>query len=136
MSFGTCLARAARPVVAAALTLPPLRRLRPAEAASSAASTPASRWWKRPLPGAVLLTVGTGVFSRALLLKNLPLLIVLTVTGLAVAVPALRWVAPEGTLSARPGPASARASSCAAFCAASAAAARRSFRWGCRRGAA
>ncbi|WP_256102463.1 MFS transporter [Streptomyces sp. Ncost-T10-10d] len=89
--------------VAAVLTLPPLRRLRHAGAASSATSAPVPRWWKRPLPSAVLLTVGTGVFLQAVLLKNLPLLIALAVIGLAVAVPALHRVTPEGTLSARPG---------------------------------
>ncbi|MFJ9448061.1 hypothetical protein ACIRRH_40490 [Kitasatospora sp. NPDC101235] len=58
-------------------------------------------WWKRPLASAILVTAGTGVLLQALLLKNPVLLIVLAVAG--VAVPALRRVTPEGTLSARPG---------------------------------
>ncbi|MEU0629258.1 MFS transporter [Streptomyces sp. NPDC005989] len=88
--------------VAALLTLPGLRRLHRAEAAATAPA-PAAPWWKRPLPSAILLTVGTGVLLQALLLKNLVLLIVLAVAGVAIAVPALHWVTPEGTLSARAG---------------------------------
>ncbi|MFF2010594.1 MFS transporter [Streptomyces sp. NPDC058195] len=85
--------------VAALLTLPGLHR---AETAATA-PVPAAPWWKRPLPSAILLTVGTGVLLQALLLKNIVLLIVLAVAGVAIAVPALRWVTPEGTLSARAG---------------------------------
>ncbi|MGW2158564.1 MFS transporter [Nonomuraea sp. NPDC001699] len=88
--------------VAALLTLPGLRRLHRAEAAATAPA-PAAPWWKRPLAGAILLTVGTGVLLQALLLKNPVLMIVLAVAGVAVAVPALRRVTPEGTLSARAG---------------------------------
>ncbi|MGA4545832.1 MFS transporter [Uniformispora flossi] len=93
------------PVVAVAgvLTLPPLRELRPPETTSAASLSPGALWWKRPLPSAVLLTVGTGVFLQALLLKNPALLVALAVIGLAVAIPALRAVTPEGTLGARPG---------------------------------
>ncbi|MFJ9681919.1 MFS transporter [Streptomyces sp. NPDC101194] len=89
--------------VAAVLTLPPLRELRQAESVPSVATAPDLRWCKRPLPSAMLLTAGTGVLLQALLLRNLALLIALAVFGLAVAVPALRRVMPEGTLSARPG---------------------------------
>ncbi|MFE6866393.1 MFS transporter [Kitasatospora sp. NPDC057692] len=88
--------------VAALLTLPGLRRLHRAEAAATAPA-PAVPWWKRPLAGAVLLTAGTGVLLQALLLKNPVLLIALSAAGVAVAVPALRRVTPDGTLGARPG---------------------------------
>lgn len=86
---------------AAAFTLPALRAVRPAgEAGAPAAAVP---WWKRPLPAAILLTLGTGIFLQALLLKNLATVILLAVIGAVIAVPVLRWVTPEGSLSARPG---------------------------------
>ncbi|MFI1801737.1 MFS transporter [Streptomyces sp. NPDC020379] len=88
--------------IAAALTLPGLRKLdRPQGAASGAA--PAGPWWKSPLATSILLTAGTALLLQALLLKNLALLIPLAVIGVAVAVPTLRQVTPEGTLSIRPG---------------------------------
>ncbi|GAB3988560.1 MFS transporter [Actinoallomurus acanthiterrae] len=88
-------------VAAAALVLPPLRALhRPNGAVAPAIALP---WWKRPLGGAVVLTLGTGLLLQALLLTNLAVLLVLAVIGIAITVPALRWVTPEGTLSARPG---------------------------------
>ncbi|MGW4410359.1 hypothetical protein ACWEJ6_40420 [Nonomuraea sp. NPDC004702] len=83
-------------------SLCPACRLHRAEAAATAPA-PAAPWWTRPLAGAILLTVGTGVLLQALLLKNLVLMIVLAVAGVAVALPALRRVTPEGTLSARAG---------------------------------
>lgn len=87
--------------IAALLTLPGLRRLeRPREEGRTA---PAEPWWKGPLANAVLLTVGTGVLLQALLLKNMVLLAVFAVVGIAVALPALRRVTPEGTLTARAG---------------------------------
>ncbi|MEU0740762.1 MFS transporter [Streptomyces sp. NPDC006134] len=88
--------------VAALLALPGLRRLERPRGERKAA--PAEPWWKGPLAGSVLLTAGTGVLLQALLLENLLLLVVLAVAGAAVAVPALRRVTPEGTLTARPGP--------------------------------
>ncbi|WP_083998775.1 MFS transporter [Actinomadura kijaniata] len=87
--------------VAAVLTLPALRALRPASAGAPAPA--ALPWWRRPLVSAVLLTVGTGVLLQALLLENPVALVLLASAGLAVTVPALRWVTPEGTLTARPG---------------------------------
>ncbi|MDI3389580.1 MFS transporter [Streptomyces sp. B-S-A8] len=86
--------------VSAVLTLPGLRRLDRPEAPAAA---PAEPWWKGPPAQAVYLTVGTAVLLQALLLKNLTLLIVFTLVGLAVAIPSLRRVTPEGTLSARSG---------------------------------
>lgn len=87
--------------VAALLALPGLRRLERPQGERTAA--PAEPWWKGPLANSVLLTVGTGVLLQALLLENLILLVVLAVAGAAVAVPALRRVTPEGTLTARAG---------------------------------
>ncbi|MEU9862146.1 MFS transporter [Streptomyces sp. NPDC047971] len=91
--------------VAAVLTLPGLARLSRSRAtADTTAPAPAAvPWWKSPLANAVLLTVGTGLLLQALLLKNIPLLVVLALLGVAIAVPALRQVTPEGTLSARAG---------------------------------
>ncbi|MFF3315393.1 MFS transporter [Streptomyces sp. NPDC003035] len=98
-------------VIAAVLTLPGLRRLDRSRDTAGAAGTPdpgapaaaALPWWKSPLTGAVLLTVGTGLLLQALLLENIALLVVLALVGVAIAVPALRQVTPEGTLSARAG---------------------------------
>ncbi|MFM9607474.1 MFS transporter [Streptomyces niveiscabiei] len=87
--------------VAAFLSLPALRRLERPQAERTAA--PADPWWKGPLANSVLLTVGTGILLQALLLENLVLLAVLAVAGCAIALPALRRVTPEGTLTARPG---------------------------------
>ncbi|WP_267244054.1 MFS transporter [Streptomyces sp. PR69] len=87
-------------LAAAALTLPGLRRL---DRPETAPDGPAQPWWKSPLANAVYLTVGTAILLQALLLKNLVLLAVFTVVGLAVAIPSLRRVTPEGTLSARAG---------------------------------
>ncbi|MBF6055746.1 MFS transporter [Streptomyces eurocidicus] len=87
--------------VAAALTLPVLRRLGRTRATAPAA--PAGPWWKSPLAAGVLLTAGTALLLQALLLKNLALLIPLAVLGVAVAVPSLRRVTPAGTLGLRAG---------------------------------
>ncbi|WP_367133628.1 MULTISPECIES: MFS transporter [Streptomyces] len=88
--------------VAALLTLPGLRRLeRPSGTAGS--SAPAGPWWKSPLAASILLTAGTALLLQALLLKNLVLLVVLALVGIAVAVPTLRQVTPAGTLSLRAG---------------------------------
>ncbi|MFC5146719.1 MFS transporter [Streptomyces aureoversilis] len=87
--------------VAAALTLPGLRRLdRPS---ATSAGAPAGPWWQSPLAASVLLTAGTALFLQALLLENLALLIPLALAGAAVAVPALRRVTPAGTLRLRAG---------------------------------
>lgn len=87
--------------VAALLALPGLRRLERPRGERTAA--PAGPWWKGPLASSVLLTAGTGVLLQALLLENPFLLVALAVAGTAVAVPALRRVTPEGTLTARAG---------------------------------
>ncbi|MUN41200.1 MFS transporter [Actinomadura litoris] len=87
--------------VAAALGLPPLRGLR--RSGGTGAPPAALPWWRRPLGGAVLLTVGTGVLLQALLLTDTVALIVLAAVGVLVTVPSLRWVAPPGTLGARRG---------------------------------
>ncbi|MFD9031923.1 MFS transporter [Streptomyces sp. NPDC059567] len=94
--------------IAAVLTLPGLAKLSRSRstAGTADAGTPAPAalpWWKSPLANAVVLTVGTGLLLQALLLKNIPLLVVLALLGVAIAVPALRQVTPEGTLSARAG---------------------------------
>ena len=94
------------PVVAlaAVLTLPGLFRLpRPEAGRTAAEPQAAASWWSRPTVSALRLTVGTGVLLQALLLDNLLLLIVLSLAGLVVAIPALREVTPAGTLGARPG---------------------------------
>ncbi|MCD9194367.1 MFS transporter [Streptomyces albireticuli] len=88
--------------VAAALTLPGLRRMSRGQGAAGAAPA-AGPWWKGPLAAGVLLTAGTALLLQALLLKNLALLIPLAVLGLAVAVPTLRQVTPAGTLGLRAG---------------------------------
>lgn len=88
--------------IAALLTLPGLRRLeRPRQEQETAA--PAEPWWKGPPASALLLTAGTAVLLQALLLENLILLVVLALVGIAVTLPALRRVTPEGTLTARAG---------------------------------
>ncbi|GAA1593371.1 hypothetical protein GCM10009678_89510 [Actinomadura kijaniata] len=91
--------------VAAVLTLPPMRALRPApaDAPADTADTAVLPWWRRPLVSAVLLTAGTGVLLQALLLENPAALVPLALVGLVVTVPALRWATPEGTLTARRG---------------------------------
>jgi len=90
--------------IAALLTLPGLRRLnRTGDDETAADNAPAQPWWKGPLAGSVLLTAGTGLLLQALLLENLALLIPLSLLGVAVALPALRQVTPEGTLTARAG---------------------------------
>ncbi|AXG80274.1 MFS transporter [Streptomyces paludis] len=98
--------------VAAALTLSAVRRVRAAEAEAGEAAgtdrtTPARTveipWWKGLLASSILLTAGTGLLLQALLLRDLVLLAVLSVAGIALAVPALRRVTPGGTLTARPG---------------------------------
>ncbi|MFI0774348.1 MFS transporter [Streptomyces sp. NPDC021212] len=89
--------------VAALLTLPGLRRLNRTGDETAADAAPALPWWKGPLAGAVVLTAGTGLLLQALLLKNLALLIPLSLLGVAIALPALRQVTPEGTLTARAG---------------------------------
>ncbi|MEV4758334.1 MFS transporter [Micromonospora sp. NPDC049559] len=91
-------------VAAGGMTLPGLRRLRAPRADRAVAGVgAASRWWRSPLASAVLLTVGTGLLLQALLLSNVAVLAVLAVIGLAIAVPALRWTTPEGTMTARVG---------------------------------
>ncbi|UQI45379.1 MFS transporter [Streptomyces sp. HU2014] len=90
--------------VAAALTLPGLRRMsRAGGPAAAAPAAPDGPWWKGPLAASVLLTAGTALLLQALLLKNLALLIPLAVLGVAVAVPTLRQVTPAGTLGLRAG---------------------------------
>ncbi|WP_229899431.1 MFS transporter [Streptomyces hiroshimensis] len=86
--------------IAAALTLPGLRRL---DRPSAAPAAPSGPWWKSPLAASILLTAGTALFLQALLLKSLALLIPLALAGLVVAVPALRRVTPAGTLGLRAG---------------------------------
>ncbi|MEU6035962.1 MFS transporter [Actinomadura sp. NPDC047616] len=92
--------------VAAVLTLPGARALRPA-GGSPADEAPAGGverpWWKGPVAASVLLTAGTGLFIQALLLDRPVPLVVLAVLGLAVAVVAVRRVTPAGTLTARRG---------------------------------
>ncbi|MEW9556225.1 MFS transporter [Nonomuraea sp. NPDC050783] len=86
--------------VAAALTLPALRGRALEIAPAPRLATP---WWKGPTIAAAQLTIGAGLLLQALLLSNLVLLAVLAVAGLAIALPALRRVTPEGTLGARAG---------------------------------
>ncbi|RJL32066.1 MFS transporter [Bailinhaonella thermotolerans] len=86
--------------VAAVLALPPLGGLRGAPAEDGAPGVP---WWRRPLPAAVLLTAGTAVLLQALLLPDPLALLALAAAGLVLTVPALRWVTPRGTLTARRG---------------------------------
>ncbi|TDC22981.1 MFS transporter [Streptomyces sp. 8K308] len=79
--------------VAALLVLPAL---------PGGSGAPASRE-RGPLVAAVALTLGTALFLQALLLDELLPLTLLAAAGLAVAIPALRRVTPEGTLTARRG---------------------------------
>ncbi|WP_087508023.1 MFS transporter [Cellulomonas iranensis] len=88
--------------VAAALTLPALRRL-PHATGADAPAPAAVPWWRGPLVSSVQLTVGTALLLHALLLRDVRLLVVLAVVGVVTAVPALRRVTPAGTLAARRG---------------------------------
>lgn len=83
--------------IAARLTLPAL----PAPA-TAPGQGPAGRD-RGPLLAAGALTLGTALFLQALLLRNIPALVLLALAGLALAVPALRRVTPEGTLTLRRG---------------------------------
>ncbi|MEV2211492.1 MFS transporter [Streptomyces sp. NPDC050997] len=90
--------------IAALLTIPVLHRLnRPENTGVGPAAAPAPPWWKGPPASAVLLTAGTALLLQALLLENLALLVPLALAGVAIALPALRRVTPEGTLTARAG---------------------------------
>ncbi|WP_242910765.1 hypothetical protein [Actinomadura terrae] len=71
--------------VAAVLSLPPLRGL--GRAGGTETAPAGLLWWKRPLGSSVLLTNAAALVA----------------VGVLVTVPALRWVAPPGTLSARRG---------------------------------
>ncbi|GLY70453.1 MFS transporter [Amycolatopsis taiwanensis] len=89
--------------VAATMTLPGLRRLRPPEGIGFPENSSTTRWWKSPQASAVLLTVGTGLLLQALLLSNVAVLAALAVVGVAIAVLGLRRTTPEGTMTARAG---------------------------------
>jgi hypothetical protein len=80
--------------LAAALMLPALRRL---DVAAPAAAAPGR------VRSAVLLAAGVGVTLAATTVRQPWLAAPLLVTGVAIAVPALRRVLPPGTLTARPG---------------------------------
>ncbi|MGA4843305.1 MFS transporter [Streptomyces sp. G45] len=86
--------------LAAALTLPQLRRLGGPERAPAAT---AGRWWSSPVALSVLLAAGTGVLLAGLQLHRLALLVPLAVVGAVTAALALRAVTPSGTLAMRPG---------------------------------
>ena len=79
--------------LAAALMLPPLRRL---DVAAPSAPAPGR------VRSAALLAVGVGLALAATTVGRLLLAAPLLVAGVALAVPALRRVLPPGTLSARP----------------------------------
>lgn len=86
--------------LAAALALPPLRRLGGPERVPAADRGP---WWSTPTARSALLAAGTGVLLAGLELRQPALLAVLVLAGGAAAVMALRSVTPAGTLSARRG---------------------------------
>ncbi|MGH4035919.1 MFS transporter [Actinomycetota bacterium Odt1-20B] len=87
--------------IAAALALPPLRRLNSTADGTARPST--ARWWTGPVARSVLLAAATAVLLAGLQLRRLTLLIPLALLGAAVAGYALRSVTPAGTLSARHG---------------------------------
>ncbi|MEU8837487.1 MFS transporter, partial [Streptomyces sp900116325] len=63
-------------------------------------SPSAGTWWKSPVAASIVLTAGTALLLAALALKNLTVLVPLTLIGLTVAILTLRHVTPAGTLSA------------------------------------
>lgn len=86
--------------LAAALALPPLRRLGGPGQPPAADDGP---WWSTPVARSVLLAGGTGILLAGLELRRPVLLAVLVLAGGGAAVVALRSVTPAGTLSARRG---------------------------------
>ncbi|MEU6819670.1 MFS transporter [Streptomyces atriruber] len=87
--------------LAAALALPPLRRLSGPDRTSAPSDD--GPWWSSPVARSVLLAAGTGALLAGLELRQPVLLTVLVLVGGAAAVGALRSVTPAGTLSARRG---------------------------------
>jgi MFS family permease len=88
--------------IAAVATTPALRAVAPpAEAAGPEAAAAASL--RRRLPLAVLVTVGTALFTAAITVGDPRLLVVLAVPGLALGVYAIRRLTPPGTLRAARG---------------------------------
>ncbi|MFI7316396.1 MFS transporter [Streptomyces venezuelae] len=86
--------------LAAALALPPLRRLGGPERPPAAGTGP---WWSTPVARSVLLAAGTGVLLAGLELRQPVLLALLVLVGGGAALVALRSVTPPGTLTARQG---------------------------------
>lgn len=85
-------------VVIAPLTLPAYRGIRrDVNAADPTAGTRHGR-----VRRAVLLAAGTGGFLAGLELRPWPLALAASATGMAVLIPALRSLLPEGTFTARP----------------------------------
>ncbi|MGH2613996.1 MAG: MFS transporter [Thermomicrobiales bacterium] len=82
------------PLLTGALALPALRRM--------PAGTPSAESRAR-LVSAVVLAAGSGLILTGIALPNLVMAFGLTVTGLALAIPAMRRLLPAGTLRAAPG---------------------------------
>jgi MFS family permease len=88
--------------IAAVATTPALRTIAPpAEAADAEAAAAASL--RRRLPLAVIVTVGTGLFTAAITIGDPLLLVVLALPGLALGLFALQRLTPPGTLRAARG---------------------------------
>ncbi len=88
------LVLAPMPFLTGALALPSLRRM--------GAGTPSPEARSRVV-SAVVLAVGSGLVLTGIALPNLPAALALTAAGLALAIPAMRRLLPEGTLRAAPG---------------------------------
>jgi MFS family permease len=89
--------------VAGVMTLPALRRLRPAEADEAAGEGTAAADLRRRLPSAVLVAAGAGGIVAGLTDASLVPGGILVVAGLAIGVPAFRHLTPPGTLRVAPG---------------------------------
>lgn len=83
------------------MIVPGLRKRVPAPEGAQA-KTP-ERWWRSPLASALVLAAGTALVLQAFAVGNAYGAVAVAIVGFALAVPALRRVTPEGTLTARSG---------------------------------
>jgi MFS family permease len=88
------LVLAPMPLLTGALALPSLRRM------GAGTPSPAAR---ARVVYAIVLAAGSGLVLTGIALTNLPVALAVTGTGLALAIPAMRRLLPEGTLRAAPG---------------------------------
>ncbi len=82
------------PLLTGALALPSLRRM------GAGTPSPAAR---ARVVYAIVLAAGSGLVLTGIALTNLPVALAVTGIGLALAIPAMRRLLPEGTLRATPG---------------------------------